>query len=150
MTELEGEGDSISWLTIGIGLNANNTAPSGRAVSCAELTGHAVSRSGLLLKILDEAERVKKRTQSDTAYSQGNRSLATEWNSLADGIGAKAAVVSSGEAATFEKRKGRIFARGIFAGIDPAGRCIIKSENRKEALYFNPGPVSLVLWGERT
>jgi BirA family biotin operon repressor/biotin-[acetyl-CoA-carboxylase] ligase len=149
MTELEGEGDIISWLAVGMGINANNTAPSGRAVSCAELTGHTVSRSRLLLKILDEAERVKKRTQSDTAYSQGNRLLAAEWNSMADYIGARAAVVPSGEVTAFEKRKSRIFTRGIFAGIDPAGRCIIKSESGKEALYFNPGPVSRVLWGEK-
>jgi BirA family biotin operon repressor/biotin-[acetyl-CoA-carboxylase] ligase len=147
MTELEGEGDMVSWLAIGIGINVNNTAPSGRAISCAELTGHAVSRSALLLAILDEVERVKKRTQSDKAYSQGNRLLAAEWNSMADHIGARAAVVPSGEVATFEKRKSRIFARGIFSGIDPAGRCIIKSESGNEALYFNPGPVSLVLWG---
>jgi BirA family biotin operon repressor/biotin-[acetyl-CoA-carboxylase] ligase len=154
MTELEGEGDIISWLAIGIGINANNTAPSGRAVSCAEITGHTVSRSKLLLAILDEAERVKQRTQSDTAYSQGNRLLAAEWNSMADYVGARAAVVPSGEndasrEAALRKRKGKIFARGIFAGIDPAGRCIIKSESGKEALYFNPGQVSLVLWGER-
>jgi BirA family biotin operon repressor/biotin-[acetyl-CoA-carboxylase] ligase len=149
MTELEGEGDIISWLAIGIGINANNTAPSGRAVSCAELIGHTVSRSALLLKILDEAERVKKRTKSDTAYSQGNRLLAAEWNSMADYVGARAAVVPSGEEVNLGKRKSRIFARGIFDGIDPAGRCIIRSESGKEALYFNPGPVSLVLWGER-
>jgi BirA family biotin operon repressor/biotin-[acetyl-CoA-carboxylase] ligase len=149
MTELEGEGDMISWLAIGLGINVNNTAPSGRAISCAELLGHAVSRSKLLLAILDEAERVKRRTQSDKAYSQGNRLLAAEWNSMADYIGVRAAVVPSGEVSTFEKRRRRIFARGIFAGIDPAGRCIIRSENGKEALYFNPGPVSLVLWGER-
>jgi BirA family biotin operon repressor/biotin-[acetyl-CoA-carboxylase] ligase len=155
MTELEGEGDMLNWLAIGIGINANNTAPSGRAVSCAEITGHAVSRSALLLAILDEAERVKKHTQSDTAYSQGNRLLAAEWNSMSDYIGVRAAVVPSAEASAsretgaLRKRESRIFARGIFAGIDPAGRCIIKSENGKKALYFNPGQVSLVLWGER-
>jgi len=135
MTELEGEGDRINWLAIGIGVNVNNAVPSEKAVSCAGITGHTVSRRELLLKIMSEAERLKQYTRSETAYAQGNRLLAAEWNSLADGIGAKAAVVYAN----------KICARGIFAGIDPAGRCIIKSENEKGALYFNPGPVSVAL-----
>jgi BirA family biotin operon repressor/biotin-[acetyl-CoA-carboxylase] ligase len=142
MTELEGEGDIINWLAIGIGINVNNAAPSGRAVSCVEILGHSVFRREVLLKIINEAERLKKKAMSGTAYSQGNRALAAEWNALADCIGAKAAVVDSAHAPG--ESKGRVLARGIFAGIDPAGRCIIKSENGKGALYFNPGRVSVV------
>jgi BirA family biotin operon repressor/biotin-[acetyl-CoA-carboxylase] ligase len=142
MTDLEGDGDSISWLAVGIGVNVNNAAPSGRAVSCAEILRAPVSRREVLLKILGEAQQLKKRAMSGVAYSQGNRMLAAEWNALADGIGAKAAVVASAQEP--DERKGRTLARGIFAGIDPAGRCIIKSENGKGALYFNPGPVSVV------
>ncbi|MDR2717322.1 MAG: biotin--[acetyl-CoA-carboxylase] ligase [Treponema sp.] len=134
MTELAGEADSINWLTIGIGVNVNNAVPSEKAVSCAGITGHTVSRREVLLKIINEAERLKKHTRSGTAYAQGNRFLAAEWNSLADCMGAKAAVVYAN----------KICARGIFDGIDPAGRCIIKSENGKGTLYFNPGPVSVV------
>ncbi|MDR0455500.1 MAG: biotin--[acetyl-CoA-carboxylase] ligase [Treponema sp.] len=139
VTELAGESDRIDWLTIGIGVNVNNTVPSEKAVSCAGITGHTVSRREVLLKIINEADHLKKRTRSGMAYAQGNRLLAAEWNSLADGRGAKAAVTDSS----------KIFARGIFAGIDPAGRCIIKSETGKGALYFNPGPVSVVLYGEK-
>ena len=142
MTDLEGEGDRISWLAVGIGVNVNNAAPSGRAVSCVELLHTPVSRRDVLLKILGEAQRLKKRAMSGVAYSQGNRMLAAEWNALADGIGAKAAVVASAQGP--DERRGRMLARGIFAGIDPAGRCIIKPENGKPALYFNPGPVSVV------
>ena len=142
MTDLEGEGDSISWLAVGIGVNVNNAAPSGRAVSCVEILRAPVSRREVLLKILSEAQQLKKKSVSATAYSQGNRMLAAEWNALADGIGAKAAVVNSAHAPDESKR--RTLARGIFAGVDPAGRCIIKSENGKGALYFNPGPVSVV------
>ena len=141
MTELEGEGDSISWLAVGIGVNVNNAAPSGKAVSCAELLRTPVSRREVLLNIMGEAQRLKKKALSGTAYSQGNRMLADEWNALADGIGAKAAVVDSQGP---DERRGRTLARGIFAGIDPAGRCIIKPEGGKSALYFNPGPVSVV------
>ena len=135
MTELAGEADRINWLTIGIGVNVNNAVPSEKAVSCAGITGHTVSRREVLLKIINEAEQLKKSTHSGTAYAQGNRLLAAEWNSLADCIGAKVAVVYDN----------KICARGIFAGVDPAGRCIIKSENEKGSLYFNPGPVSVVL-----
>ena len=142
MTELEGEGDSINWLAIGIGVNVNNTAPSGGAVSCAEILGHSVFRREVLLKILNEAQRLKKKALSGAAYAQGNRMLAAEWNALADCIGARAAVVASAHAP--DESRGRTLARGIFAGIDPAGRCIIRSENGKGALYFNPGPVSVV------
>jgi len=142
MTDLEGEGDRISWLAVGIGVNVNNAAPSERAVSCADILHAPVSRREILLQILAEAERLKKKIVSGLAYSQGNRILATEWNALADGIGAKVAVVDSAHAPAEGKR--RILARGIFAGIDPAGRCIIKSETGKGALYFNPGPVSVV------
>jgi len=142
MTELEGEGDIINWLAIGIGVNVNNAAPSGRAVSCVEILGHRVFRREVLLKILNEAQRLKKKTMSGAAYSQGNRMLADEWNSLADCIGAKATVVASVHAPG--EQRGRTLARGIFAGVDPAGRCIIRTENGKGALYFNPGPVSII------
>jgi BirA family biotin operon repressor/biotin-[acetyl-CoA-carboxylase] ligase len=140
ITELEGYGDIMQWMTTGIGINVNNAVPSApkMATSCAEITGHPVSLRTVLVKIIDEAEQIRKHTKIDTAYAQGNRMLAAEWNSLAEGIGASAAVVNA---------KGRLLARGIFAGVDPAGRAIIKSENGKGSLYFNPGPVSIALYG---
>jgi BirA family biotin operon repressor/biotin-[acetyl-CoA-carboxylase] ligase len=137
LTELEAEGDMISWITTGIGVNVNNPSPSAKAVSCSEIVRHAVSRRMLLTAIINEADKLKKSAGPTMAYAQGNRYLATEWNSLADCIGAKAAIVDS-----VNMEKGRMLARGIFAGIDPAGRCIIKSQ---KAMYFNPGPVSLML-----
>ncbi|MDR1858647.1 MAG: biotin--[acetyl-CoA-carboxylase] ligase [Treponema sp.] len=149
MAELEGEGDSISWLAMGIGINVNNHVPSQKAGSCAGIAGHPLLRRDILLKVLDEAEKVRGRTISGMAYAQGNRLLAAEWNSLADCMGAKAAVIYSGfddsrkDGAT-DDVSGRILARGIFAGIDPAGRCIINSAHGKDALYFNPGPISIV------
>jgi len=130
LTELEAEGDMINWITTGIGVNVNNPSPSAK---------HAVSRRMLLAAIINEADKLKKSAGPTMAYAQGNRYLATEWNSLADCIGAKAAIVDS-----VNMEKGRMLARGVFAGIDPAGRCIIKSHNNGEAIYFNPGPVSLM------
>ena len=144
-TEVSGEGDLISWLSGGVGVNINNPAPSGKATSCAEVTGRQISRREVLEKILDEIEAVKKAFTSSAAYSQGNRTLAAEWNSMADCTGAKAVVFEP------DNRKenysidssGKILARGIFEGIDPAGRCILKTEGGKGNLYFNQGSVSL-------
>jgi BirA family biotin operon repressor/biotin-[acetyl-CoA-carboxylase] ligase len=156
-TEISGEGDLLTWLTGGIGVNVNNPVLSGRTASCAEITQRNISRREVLIKILNEIEKVKKKFISTAAYSQGNRSLAAEWNSLADCIGAKAAVfepavsfvsingtlrlepVNKDENSIIKNEK--ILARGVFQGIDPAGRCIIKKED--ETLYFNHGSVSL-------
>ncbi|GHV96441.1 bifunctional ligase/repressor BirA [Spirochaetia bacterium] len=148
ITEISGEGDMVSWLTGGVGINVNNPAPSGKITSCAEIAGRKVSRREVLRKTLDEIELVKRRFSPGAAYTQGNRALAAEWNSLADCPGAKAAVIDPGygekkEAALYDKQN-KVLARGVFSGIDPAGRCIIKTDTGKGNLYFNPGPVSLM------
>jgi BirA family biotin operon repressor/biotin-[acetyl-CoA-carboxylase] ligase len=159
LTELAGEGDIVKWLAIGIGIKVNNQAPQsqapvgqatgGKTVSCADITGRTLSRRDILLKIIGEVERVRKRSYSGTAYAQGNRLLADEWNSMADCMGARAAVIDSGwgdsvKAGTSQGVKDRMLAKGIFAGLDPAGRCIIRHEHGKGALFFNPGPVSVI------
>ena len=144
-TEISGEGDLINWLSIGVGVNVNNPTPSGKTTSIAEVTGRLFSRRKVLSKILDEMERAKKSFASTAAYSQGSRAIADEWNSLADCIGAKAAVFEPdpGRENYPIDKPGRILARGIFAGIDPAGRCILKTDGGKGNLYFNQGSVSL-------
>jgi BirA family biotin operon repressor/biotin-[acetyl-CoA-carboxylase] ligase len=141
-TEVYAEGDLIKWISIGLGLNINNPVPSGKATSCAEITGSQKSRKGILINILNEAEKIKKTFSSQAAYSQGNRALASEWNSLADCIGAKAVVFEPEEKNDINiDMTGKILARGNFSGIDPAGRCILKTDNGD--LYFNQGSVSL-------
>jgi len=144
-TEVCGEGDLITWLSGGIGVNVNNPVPSGRAASCAEITKRQVSRREVLNKILDEIDNVKKSFAPTAAYSQGNRLLASEWNSLADCIGAKAAVFepssAQGKDSEPTDKREKILSRGVFQGIDPAGRCIIKTDD--STLYFNHGSVSL-------
>ena len=143
MAELGGTGDSVSWLAVGFGVNVNNRVPSDKAVSCARITERLVSRREVLLRIFNEAEQLWKQVSSGMAYVQGNRLLAAKWNAIADCMGAKAAVVDS---SLPDGTKDRVLARGIFAGIDPAGRCIIRSESGKGALYFNPGPISVVFY----
>jgi BirA family biotin operon repressor/biotin-[acetyl-CoA-carboxylase] ligase len=149
ITEIAGEGDLVQWLTGGIGVNVNNPAPSGKTISCAEIAGRPVSRRELLQKILDEIGRVKSECNPGAVYAQGNRLLAEKWNSLADCIGAKAAVIDSGfgeyrKETALSDNKHRVLAKGIFSGVDPAGRCIIASETGKGTLYFNPGPASVI------
>ena len=141
-TEISGEGDIIAWLCGGVGVNINNPIPSGKATSCAEITGHNISRREILGKILDEIETVRKNHSSKAAYSQGSRSLASAWNSMSDNIGAKVVVFEPDNTKENSIEKtGRILARGVFSGIDPAGRCILKTETK--SLFFNPGSVSL-------
>jgi BirA family transcriptional regulator, biotin operon repressor / biotin---[acetyl-CoA-carboxylase] ligase len=142
-TEISGEGDLISWLSCGVGVNINNPVPSGKAVSCSEITGHPISRRLTLVSILNEIENVKKTYSSVAVYSQGNRKLAAEWNSYSDSIGAKVVVFEPEEKTEnyTVNKTGKILARGVFSGIDPAGRCILKTE--KGSLYFNQGTVSL-------
>ena len=140
ITEISGEGDLVTWLTCGIGVNINNPVPSGKATSCSEIKGQQISRREVLNKILKEIENVKKTFISTAVYSQGNSALAEKWNSLADCIGAKVAVFES----VVNKDNiltGKILSRGVFQGIDPVGRCILKTENGN--LYINQGSVSL-------
>ena len=145
ISEISGEGDLITWLSGGIGVNVNNPAPSLKATSCMEITGRHFSRHETLIKILNEIESVKREFSSTAAYFQGSRALCAEWNSMTDCIGAKTAVFEP------ESKKennsidipGRILARGIFKGIDPAGRCILQTEDGKGDMYFNHGSVSM-------
>ena len=142
ITEIEAMGDMINWVVTGIGVNVNNLSPSAKAISCSEIVRHAVSRRLLLTAIIKEADQLKKSAGSTGAYTQGNRYLAEEWNSLADCMGARAAIVDAVNIPRDDKS--RMLARGVFAGIDPAGRCIIKSLDKGLAMYFNPGPVSVM------
>jgi len=141
-SEISGEGNLISWLSAGIGVNVNNPAPLARTTSCMEVTGRCLSRREILVSILDEIEKTKKKFASHAVYSQGNRELAAEWNSLADCVGAKAVIFETdNEDKNLKEKTGKTLAKGTFAGIDPAGRCILKTE--KGILYFNHGLVSL-------
>jgi BirA family biotin operon repressor/biotin-[acetyl-CoA-carboxylase] ligase len=141
-TEVNGEGDLIKWQTGGIGVNINNPVPSGKATSCAEILNRNIPRKEVLDKILDEIKIVKESFNSTAIYSQGNRALADEWNSLSDCIGAKAAIFEpKTKDDDFLEKTGNILARGVFEGIDPKGRCILKTHDN--TLYFNQGSVSL-------
>jgi len=140
-TEIAGEGDLITWLTGGIGVNINNPSPGNKAVSLADVTGKQIKRKDVLNKILEEITKTEKSFESAAAYSQGNRALASEWNSLSDCVGAKAAVFVPKKKDEQDVKNGQVLARGVFEGIDPKGRCILKTNDN--TLYFNQGSVSL-------
>ncbi|MDR2542770.1 MAG: biotin--[acetyl-CoA-carboxylase] ligase [Treponema sp.] len=143
-TEVSGEGDLLTWLIGGIGINVNNKGPTIKAISCAEIIKRQTSRKEILCKILEEFETTKKIIYSTAIYSQGSSALAAEWNSLTDSIGAKAAVFEpKNKENDSNKEPVEILKRGIFKGIDPLGRCIL--ETKDETLVFNQGSVSLQL-----
>ena len=142
-TEISGEGDLLTWLTGGIGVNINNPAPSIKATSCSEITGKQISRRDVLKIILEKIQDVKTSFAPSADYTQGNRALSSFWNSSADCIGAKVAVFEPAAGENLTDKPCRILARGLFEGIDPVGRCIIKIDNEDKTLYFNQGSVSL-------
>jgi BirA family biotin operon repressor/biotin-[acetyl-CoA-carboxylase] ligase len=147
MTELSAEGDEINWLSGGVGVNVNNPVPSGRITSCAEITGHKVSRRETLGAILDEIENLKKKYAAARAYKGGG--LAAEWNSLAEGIGGRAAMIDPrhGDYRFTDEtpeRNESILARGTYAGIDASGCCRIRTGTEKGTLAFSPGSASII------
>lgn len=149
VAELAGEGDHVSWLATGIGVNVNNAAPLEGSTSCAELARRRLSRRELLVAIMDEARKLKKLTDRGCTRAGGNALLAGEWNSMADRIGAKAALVALDSAAVPPDRKtrlgkSRVLASGRFAGVDPAGSCIVKTEGGEGDAVFGAGYASLV------
>ena len=148
ITEIAGEGDMVNWLAGGVGINVNNPAPAGNTTACAEIVGHQVSRRELLRTILAELEKAKSQFNTGADCNHGNSALAAEWNSMADCIGAKAAVIDTGyynsKESSPKNYQNRFLACGVFGGIDSAGRCIIKTGADEEALHFSPGPVSII------
>jgi BirA family biotin operon repressor/biotin-[acetyl-CoA-carboxylase] ligase len=147
-TEVSGEGDVISWLTLGIGINVNNPVPSEKAANCAEIIGHNISRWQLLHDILDEIDNVKKMFYTEDIFLHENNALSAEWNTHSDKIGAKAVVFNPEDKTQHYSidDPGQILAKGTFSGIDYMGKCILKNEDNteKSLLYFNQGSVSLV------
>jgi BirA family biotin operon repressor/biotin-[acetyl-CoA-carboxylase] ligase len=125
LTEFHAEGDRLRWISLGLGVNVNN-APCRKSTSCSKLAGRSLSRQEVLLAILREWELVKKDMESPALHK--------EWNSLAWGIGKKAAALDGA--------RGTVLAKGIFMGIDEQGRGILKGEPQKR-FCFNPGAVSL-------
>jgi BirA family transcriptional regulator, biotin operon repressor / biotin---[acetyl-CoA-carboxylase] ligase len=71
LSEMESEGDQVSFINVGIGLNVNNRPPAVEppAVSLQELLGRAVPRRDILARFLDELERRMYAEPWDTVIS---------------------------------------------------------------------------------
>jgi BirA family biotin operon repressor/biotin-[acetyl-CoA-carboxylase] ligase len=137
LTELSGQGDRLRWISCGVGLNVNSR-PGGRdAVSCAEIAGHPLSRREGLGVFLDEFEKLAKRGDPEE--------IARRWNSLAQGIGSPVTVIRADHGEGKDPETIEVLGTGVFAGVDPQGRCVIRNE-LGETRYF-PGTASLIYRG---
>jgi BirA family biotin operon repressor/biotin-[acetyl-CoA-carboxylase] ligase len=130
LTEFRAEGDRLTWISIGIGVNVNNRTRERTAVSCAELSGRVLSRREVLLAILEEWDRLKR---------AGFQNLEKRWNAASDSLGRKAETRGGGTGG-----EGSSPARGVFLGADPLGRGMIRTD-RGEILKFWPGAVSFTI-----
>ena len=130
LTEFHAEGDRITWISLGMGVNVTNSPHSAESENCSSLAGFSLSRQEVLRSILGEWESMKTRLDSPALHR--------EWNALGWGIGKKAVVVESGcgDAAN-------ALASGTFDGINERGMGIITEKNNN-CFFFNPGTVSFI------
>jgi BirA family biotin operon repressor/biotin-[acetyl-CoA-carboxylase] ligase len=72
LSEMEAEGEMVSFINIGLGINVNNdpTAVEPKAVSLRKVTGKTVSKQKLLAKYLDEFEAYLNTTDLEDAISE--------------------------------------------------------------------------------
>lgn len=137
LTELSGQGDRLRWISCGVGLNVNNRPAGTEAVSCAEIAGRPLSRREGLGVFLDEFEKPGKPGDPEE--------ICRRWNSLAQGIGSPVRVIRADHGEGKDPGATEILDTGVFAGIDPQGRCVIRNE-RGETRY-SPGAASLIYPG---
>jgi BirA family biotin operon repressor/biotin-[acetyl-CoA-carboxylase] ligase len=137
LTELSAEGDRIRWISCGVGLNVNNRLSGTGATSCARIAGRLLSRREGLGIFLREFEKLR-----DSGDPGEIRSL---WNSLAEGIGSPVTVIRADHGGKKDPETTEILKTGVFAGIDPRGRCIIQAETGETR--YSPGAVSLIYRG---
>jgi BirA family biotin operon repressor/biotin-[acetyl-CoA-carboxylase] ligase len=126
LTEFHADGDKLTWISLGLGINVNNTTGSKKTINCSTLIGRPVSRQKLLLAILDEWKSGKKEIKSSHLHK--------EWNALSYGVGKKATVLADNEK----------IVKGTFLGIDEQGRLIMEGEKRS---LFRPGSISVKFGG---
>jgi len=54
LSELRAEGDRLTWLTLGVGINVNNEVHAPEAGACSALADRRISRRDLLNAVLKE------------------------------------------------------------------------------------------------
>jgi BirA family biotin operon repressor/biotin-[acetyl-CoA-carboxylase] ligase len=137
LTELSGQGDRLRWISCGVGLNVNNRSGGKDAVSCAEIAGRSLSRREGLGVFIDEFEKLGK--------LKDPKEITRRWNSLAEGIGAPVRVIRADHGEGKDPKATEVLGTGLFAGIDPQGRCVIR--NGTGETRYSPGAASLIYRG---
>lgn len=144
LSELQGEGDMLAWITLGLGININNPCTAADSINCKKLAGHPVSRREALLAILDELEKLQP-------LKNKPQELCALWNQYAEGIGGPVAVVDpqdkaspyqKGHRKTTKKFEDKILGKGAFLGINPQGQGLVKTDAGVAA--YIPGLASFV------
>jgi BirA family biotin operon repressor/biotin-[acetyl-CoA-carboxylase] ligase len=138
LAEFHGEGDFVSRLALGVGININNRTSTPESVSCLALLGHPVSRKTVLVRFLENLERIKKAAPIP-------QNLTKQWNLKAQGLGRQVLIVPGDHPHRKAPDPGEIRGRGRFLGIDPWGRGMVKTPSgivrispAFASLYFEP------------
>ena len=109
LSEMEAEGDMVTFINIGLGINVNNDAEKKEpgAISIKNITGKQVSRKKLLAEFLDEFESIVNANTLENVISMWKKCTAT--------IGRQVKIVTSRE-----------ITQGLATDVDGNGALILK------------------------
>jgi BirA family biotin operon repressor/biotin-[acetyl-CoA-carboxylase] ligase len=138
LSEFHGEGDLVSWLNLGVGLNINNRTSTPESVSCLDLLGYPLSRKVVLVQFLENLVRIQKMTPT-------LEELRKQWNQHALGRGGRVLIIPGDhthrDVPWMGPVPGESRGSGRFWGIDSSGRGIIKTPS--EIIRISPAAASL-------
>ncbi len=126
LSEMETQGDMISFVNIGIGLNANNTPRQlePNSISISDILGKPVHRRDLLSTFLDHFE---DRLNSNI-YNSGNhqQTIIDQWKEMTSTIGKQVTIETCGE-----------ICHGKAIDVDESGALVIQQEDgsQKKIIY---------------
>ncbi|SLM28238.1 Biotin/acetyl-CoA-carboxylase ligase [Desulfamplus magnetovallimortis] len=134
LSEMETEGDMISFVIIGIGLNVNNSPSKAEpnAISIMDILGKPVHRRNLLSDFLDQFEatvdeHVKKQKHSSDSASF-TPSIITQWKEMTGTIGKKVRIETYDD-----------FFEGVAVDVDDTGALLIEKDD---------GTICKVIYGD--
>jgi BirA family biotin operon repressor/biotin-[acetyl-CoA-carboxylase] ligase len=122
LSELSAEGERLSWISLGAGVNLNNRGPRG-SINCFSIRGSPVSRKETLLVFLKEFSALKRAAPKD---------LERIWQSMAEGV-ERGVILTSPD-------HGTILGRGTIKGWGKGTIRILVDGKIRE---FSPAAVSL-------
>lgn len=118
LTEMQVSGDSISWLTLGAGINVNNDPRLESGTSLEKIMGRKLDRKDLLECFVN-----KFRSLMEKDSPAEIRSL---WEKRSAMIGSEA---------SFEKSDGQII-RGVVRSVDQAGSLLVEKDSKLKQVLF--------------